>query len=104
MDPQNRKNYKNHDPYDDFHSRAMYHLSSLRHYGIFYDESKIMYHLKAQEQLYAIAPKVWIEKEKSILLSSYDSAAYSFYNNEQSSKSLAYTKIMEDLAKNDFTK
>lgn len=104
MDPQNRKNYKNHDPYDDFHSRAMYHLSSLRYYGIFYDESKIMYHLKAQEQLYAIAPKVWVEKEKSILLSSYDSAAYSFYNNEQSSKSLAYTKIMEDLAKNDFYK
>ncbi|MCP9770779.1 CHAT domain-containing protein [Lacihabitans sp. LS3-19] len=104
LNPKNRKNYKDHNPYDDYHARAMYHLSSLRYYDMNFDEAKIMFHLKSQEQLYAVAPKEWVEKEKGVLLSSYDSASYSFYNNEQSSKALAYNKIMEDLANNDFYK
>jgi CHAT domain-containing protein/tetratricopeptide (TPR) repeat protein len=104
LNPLNKKNYKDLSLFDAYNARAMYHLSSLRYYDLFYDEAKILYHLNAQEQLFAKAPKEWVEKERRVLLSSYDSASYTFYNNEQSEKALAYNKILESLTKEDFYK
>lgn len=100
--PLNAKKYINTSPFDAFNALCMYHLSSIRYYDFEFNEAKILEHLSAQERLFASAPKLWKAKEINVLLSSYDSASYAFYMNEQSEKALAYNKILENLTDEDF--
>ncbi len=104
LNPANTKKYKSESPFSRYRAEGMYHLSSIRYYSEFFDETKLMYHLKAQERVFARAPQKWAEKEKGVLLSSYDGAAYAFYMNYQSEKALYYNSILEKLAYNDFYK
>ncbi len=97
----NKVLYKQNSPYSDSHARGMYHLSSLRYYNFIFDESKILYHIKEQEKVFASSPKPWVEKEKAILLSTYDAASHAFYMNNQSDKGLHYIKIIDQLAGDD---
>ncbi len=104
MNPKNIKYYKNDYPFERLNALCMYHLSSIGFYDMSFNEEKLLYHLKAQEKLFASAPKKWIEKEKSVLLASYDGASHAFYMNEQSEKALEYNRIIEKMAHDDFYK
>jgi CHAT domain-containing protein len=90
--------------HDDLHARTMFHLSSVRFYGQFYDPSKINFHLNALEDVFEKCPKEYFEREFYVLPAAYDAASYASRIKGDFANALRFNAISEKIAKSDFEK
>ncbi|MFN3851347.1 MAG: CHAT domain-containing protein [Spirosomataceae bacterium] len=90
--------------YDDLHARMMFHLSSVRYYGEFFDPNKIGNHLQSLEEVFKKCPKTYYEKEFYVLPAAYDAASYAYRIKGDYTNALKYNAISEKIAQSDFEK